>query len=56
MNLQARVIILFLCIALLVLGVIGGVLPSSLHKQNLNTVAKNTIDQLTHVDFALSNF
>jgi len=50
------VIILFLCIALLVLGVIGGVLPSSLHKQNLNTVAKNTIDQLTHVDFALSNF
>lgn len=56
MKLQARVIVLFLCIALLVLVVIGGVLPSSLHKQNLNTVAKNTIDQLTHVDFALSNF
>jgi len=55
-KLQARVIVLFLCIALLVLVVIGGVLPSSLHKQNLNTVAKNTIDQLTHVDFALSNF
>jgi len=55
-KLQARVIVLFLCIALLVLVVIGGVLPSSLHKQNLNTVAKNTIDQLTHVDFALTNF
>jgi len=50
------VIILFLCIALLVLVVIGGVLPSSLHRQNLNTVAKNSIDQLSHIDFALSNF
>lgn len=53
MNLQGRVIIIFLVIALLVLAVIGGVLPSTLHKQNLDTVAENSMDQLRHIDLAI---
>jgi signal transduction histidine kinase len=56
MNLQSRVLILYLCIAILVMVLIGGVLPASLHKQNLNTISENSIDQLRHIDFALSNF
>jgi signal transduction histidine kinase len=56
MKLQSRVLILYLFIALLVLGLIGGVLPAALHKQNLNMVSDNTLDQLRHIDFSLSNF
>ena len=56
MNLQSRVLILYLCIAILVLVLIGGVLPASLHEQNLNTISEDTINQLQHIDFALSNF
>jgi len=56
MNLQSRVLILYLCIALLVLVLIGGVLPASLHKQNLEAISGDSISQLKHIDFALSNF
>lgn len=56
MKLQSRVLLLYFIIALLVLVLIGGVLPSSLHKQNLNTVSGHYIDQLQHIDFAISNF
>jgi signal transduction histidine kinase len=56
MNLQSRVLVLYLCIAVLVLVLIGGVLPSSLHKQNLESVSGDSINQLKHIDFALSNF
>ena len=56
MKLQSRVLILYLCIAVLVMVLIGGVLPASLHKQNLNTISQNSIDQLRHIDFALTNF
>ncbi len=56
MKLQSRVLLLYFLIALLVLVLIGGVLPSSLHKQNLNTVSGHYIDQLQHIDFAISNF
>ncbi len=56
MKLRSRVLILYLLIAALVLVLIGGVLPASLHKQNLDTVSKDTISQLRHLDFALSNF
>ncbi len=34
-NLRSRVLVLYLCIAVLVLGLIGRVLPSTLHKHNL---------------------
>jgi signal transduction histidine kinase len=56
MKLQSRVLILYLCIALLVLVLIGGVLPASLHKQNLEAISGDSIGQLRHIDFALSNF
>lgn len=56
MSLQSRVLILYLCIAVLVLILIGGVLPATLHTQNLDTVAEDSISQLRHIDFALTNF
>ncbi len=56
MKLRSRVLILYLCIALLVLVLIGGVLPSTLHEQNLDTISGDSINQLRHIDFALSNF
>ena len=56
MKLQSRVLILYLFIALLVLVLIGGVLPASLHKQNLEAISGDSISQLRHIDFALSNF
>ena len=55
MKLQSRILLLYLVIALLVLVLIGGVLPSSLHKQNLDTVSEDSITQLRHIDFALTN-
>ncbi|PKL63955.1 MAG: histidine kinase [Methanomicrobiales archaeon HGW-Methanomicrobiales-3] len=56
MKLQTRILLLYLVIAVLVLVLIGGVLPSSLHKQNLDTISGDSISQLRHIDFALSNF
>ena len=56
MKLQSRVLILYLCIAVLVLVLLRIVLPSTLHKQNLNTVSADSISQLKHIDFALTNF
>jgi len=56
MKLQSRVLLLYLCIAVLVLVLIGGVLPASLHKQNLESVSGDSISQLRHIDFALSGF
>jgi len=56
MSLQSRVLVLYLCIAVLVLILIGGVLPATLHKQNLDTVSSDSISQLRHIDFALTTF
>ncbi|MDD1685870.1 hybrid sensor histidine kinase/response regulator [Methanoregula sp.] len=56
MKLQSRVMILYSCIAVLVLVLIGGVLPSTLQKQNLESISGDSITQLRHIDFALSNF
>jgi methyl-accepting chemotaxis protein len=56
MKLQSRVLILYVCIALLVLILIGGVLSASLNKQNLESISGDSISQLRHIDFALSNF
>ncbi len=56
MNLQLKVLTMYLCVALLVGVLVGGVLPSTLHKQNLDTVTDDSINQLRHIDFALSNF
>lgn len=56
MKLRSRILLLYLCIAVLVLVLIGGVLPTSLHKQNLDTISDDSISQLRHIDFALTNF
>ncbi|MDO8842410.1 cache domain-containing protein, partial [Methanocalculus sp.] len=56
MKLQSKVLLLYLVIAILILICIGGVLPSTLHAQNLDTISETTIAQLKHIDFALSNF
>lgn len=56
MNLQSRVLLLYLGIGLMVLVLIGGVLPAALQKQNLNSITNNSIGQLKQIDFALSNF
>lgn len=56
MNLRSKVLVLYLCIALLVLVLIGGVLPASLQSQNLDMISRDSINQLKHIDFALSNF
>jgi len=56
MKLKSRILLLYLFIALLVLVLIGGVLPASLQKQNLNMVSGHYIDQLQHIDFAISSF
>jgi len=56
MKLQSRVLLLYLCIAVLVMVLIGVVLPSTLYKQNLDTISGDSISQLKHIDFALSNF
>ncbi|OPY37077.1 MAG: hybrid sensory histidine kinase BarA [Methanoregula sp. PtaU1.Bin051] len=56
MNLQSKVLVLYLLIAALVLVLIGGVLPATLQKQNLESITGNSISQLRHIDFALSNF
>ena len=56
MKLQSKVILLYLIIAALVLISIGGLLPSTLQAQNLDTISEQTISQLRHIDFALSNF
>ena len=43
MELQSRVLHLSFCIALPVLVLIGGVLPASLHKQNLKSVSGDSV-------------
>ncbi|MDD1730365.1 MAG: ATP-binding protein [Methanospirillum sp.] len=56
MNLRYKVLILYFCIIVMVLICIGVVLPSSLQEKNLENIQTDTINQLKHIDFALSNF
>lgn len=56
MSLQSKVLLIYLIIAALVLVMIGGLLPSTLHEQNLDAISDNTELQLRHIDFALTNF
>jgi signal transduction histidine kinase len=56
MKLRSRVLLLYLCIVLLVLILIGVVLPSTLREQNLGAIAESTQGQLRHIDFALTSF
>ena len=56
MHLRSKVLVLYLCVMIVVLICIGVVLPSSLHEKNLGSIQTDTINQLKHIDFALSNF
>ncbi|MBN1431814.1 MAG: HAMP domain-containing protein [Methanomicrobiaceae archaeon] len=55
MNLRTKVIIIYICITLMVVILIGGVLPTALQKQNLETISEKSLDELRHINFALSN-
>lgn len=55
MGLKTKIIILYFFITLMVLILIGGVLSTSLQEQNLDTISERSIDELNHIDFALTN-
>ncbi len=56
MRLRTRVLLSYFCIALLVLTLIVVALPPALHKQNLDSIQQQSLDQLRQVDFALTKF
>ena len=56
MTLRSRVLLLYLFIAVLVVILVGGLLPTTLQAQHLNAVSSESIVQLRHIDYALSNF
>jgi signal transduction histidine kinase len=56
MKLRSKVLLLYLCIMILVLVCMGVLLPASLHEKNLVGIRTDTINQLRHIDFALSNY
>ena len=55
MDLKTKVILLYLFIAVIVLILVGVVLPSSLEKQNIDTISDISIRELKYIDFALTN-
>jgi len=56
MRLRTRILLLYLCVITLVLACLGVIIPSSLHEKNLDTIRSDSVNQLKHIDFALSNF
>ncbi len=56
MRLRTRVLLLYFCILVLVLFCIGIIIPSSVHEQSLGSIREDAIQQLKHIDFALTNF
>ena len=46
---------MYLCIMILVLVCVGILLPSSLHEKNLDRIQTDTVNQLKHIDYALTN-
>jgi signal transduction histidine kinase len=56
MKLRTRVLLMYLGIVVLVLISIGIVLPSTLYRQNLGLVTNDFMNQMKHIDFALSSF
>ncbi|WP_052418837.1 cache domain-containing protein [Methanolacinia paynteri] len=55
MDLKTKVIFLYLIIAVIVLILVGVVLPSSLEKQNLDTISDISVRELKYIDFSLTN-
>ncbi len=56
MKLGARILIMYLCIAAFVLLLIGLTLPLSLYRRNIVLFSGDSIIQMKHLDFAISNF
>lgn len=56
MSLQSRVMIMYVCFALLVLIVISVALPSVLYEKNLRAVSENITNQMKHINFAIMGF
>jgi signal transduction histidine kinase len=56
MNLKTKVIIMYALIMVIVCILIGIVLPAAFYKQNLNIITNDCLNQMKHIDFALSTF
>jgi len=55
-KLRTRVLIIYTCITILILILIGIVLPSDMYNHNLKVMNDDFINQMKHIDFALSGF
>lgn len=56
MNLQTRVIIIFICVGVMVIALVGVLLPITLNQDSLETVTESSNVQLQLVDYSLSSF
>jgi signal transduction histidine kinase len=54
-SLRSRILIMYLLIAIFISCLIGIILPASLYKQNINSISVNSINQMKHIDFAITN-
>ncbi len=55
LNLRSRILIIYFSASILVLLIIGVVLPLSLYRQNLDIFSTDSINQMKHINFAISN-
>ncbi len=55
MNLKTRILLIYLSVSILVLVIIGGLLQFSLFKQNINLFSNDAINQMKHINFAITN-
>jgi signal transduction histidine kinase len=56
LKLRTRVLMIYCCITILVLILIGIVLPSDMYNHNLKVINNDFMNQMKHIDFALSGF
>jgi signal transduction histidine kinase len=56
MNLKIKVMIMYLLIVVIVCVFIGIVLPATFYRQNVNSISNDCMNQMRHIDFALSTF
>jgi signal transduction histidine kinase len=56
MKLRTRILFQFIIVGLVVSIVISAVLPSVIRQRSLDTVTEDSINQLKHIDYLLTNF
>ncbi|MBP2133522.1 signal transduction histidine kinase [Methanomicrobium sp. W14] len=56
MNLQTRVVVIFLCLALLVIFLVGVILPVTLNQHSLNAITKSSDEYLKLIDYSFSDY